>query len=195
MQQGHRQATVERGCSDPGHYLIVAQDTCFFNYTSHPAMEGPGRIQGNIRGIAMHSAMLFGETGQPPGLPDQQYRSRDGAVDYDGIESNKWLDGLNATRKQLKDCDKHIVLVQDREADGFRFIKPATTTPQPDPASDPTPANPSISVLVPLHQPGNLQLAAGAQPVRRSFARIVWPDNSRRGKRNIRSLLTGAAYK
>ena len=89
MQQGHRRATVERGCTDPGQFLIVAQDTCFFNYTSHPAMEGLGRLQGHIKGIAMHSAMLFSETGQPLGLLDQQYWSRDGNVDYNGIESDK----------------------------------------------------------------------------------------------------------
>jgi hypothetical protein len=165
MQQGHRQATFQRACADPGQFLIVAQDTCFFNYTSHPAMEGLGRIQGHIRGIVMHSAMLFCETGQPLGLLDQQYWSRQGAVDYDGIESDKWLDGLHATRKQLNGCDKHIVLVQDREADVFRFIK-AATTPSLPPDSEDAAADPRVSVLVRVHQPRNLQLSADGQILR-----------------------------
>ena len=76
------------------------------------------------------------------------------------------LDGLIATRTQLKDCDKHIVLVQDREADVFRFIKAATDKPQPDPALDEPVADPRISVLLRVHQPRNLQLAADDQIVR-----------------------------
>ena len=165
MQQGHRQASFERACADPGQFLVAAQDTCFFNYTSHPAMKGLGRIRGDILGIAMHSTMLFSERGQPLGLLDQQYWSRDGAVDYNGIESDKWLDGLHATNKQLQNCDKHIVLVQDREADVFRFIKAATSPPS-EPESDKAPAKPEVSVLIRVHEPRNLQLVSNGGIVR-----------------------------
>lgn len=166
MHKGHHQATLQRACDDPGTYLVAAQDTSFFNYSSHPAMDGLGRIQGNIKGLAMHSTMLFSEKGQPLGLLDQHYWSRQGAIDFDGIESDKWMDGLAACRTRLQGCNKHLVLVQDREADVFRFIK-AATAPLPageDKNEDGCAAQ--ISLLLRVHQPRNLQLENGGQIVR-----------------------------
>ncbi len=82
------------------------------------------------------------ELGQPLGLIDQQYWTRKGSKDFVGKESLKWSNGLKSVNKQLKELDKKVVLVQDREADIFNFFKA-----EPEEG---------IELLVRVHQPRNM---------------------------------------
>ena len=123
MLEGHLASTLARAASSSGNYLIVAQDTTYYNYSGHKQMEGLGVIQGNIRGIMQHNCLLMNELGYPLGLLDQQYWTRKGGKDFAGKESLKWTNGLKTVNKHLGTNAKKVVLVQDREADIFDFFK------------------------------------------------------------------------
>jgi hypothetical protein len=66
----HAQSTVKR--LEGRRTILVAQDTTFFNYTTHPHTTGLGPIGANRqkqRGFAMHSAMAIdADSGEPLGL-------------------------------------------------------------------------------------------------------------------------------
>ena len=48
MQEGHLSATKERIQADTGEYILVAQDTTYYNYSGQQAMAGLGNSKGNI---------------------------------------------------------------------------------------------------------------------------------------------------
>lgn len=149
MLEGHRQATLQRAMASEGEYLVAAQDTTFYNYTTHPAMTGLGTIQGDIKGIIQHNVLLMTQTEHPLGLLDQQYWSRQGEKPFAGKESQKWANGLTVVNQQLGQSAKPVVLVQDREADIFEFFQ--------------APRAPSVALLVRVHQPRHLELVSSGE--------------------------------
>ena len=144
MLEGHLASTLGRGEASSGAYLIAAQDTTYYNYSGHKQLEGLGLIQGNVKGIMQHNVLLMNELGQPLGLIDQQYWTRKGLKDFEGKESLKWVNGLEAVNTHLGKSDKKVVLVQDREADIFNFFKAKRAA--------------SVELLVRVHQPRNLEV-------------------------------------
>jgi hypothetical protein len=154
MLAGHLQATLQRAKACEDDYLIAVQDTTFYNYTTHPAMEGLGDIQPGVKGIIQHNVLLLNSTGLPLGLLDQQYWSRHAGdeVAFQGKESGKWANGLKEVNKHLGDSGKKVVVVQDREADIFSFFKHERKE--------------GIELLVRVHQPGNLQIMQSGQVVK-----------------------------
>ncbi len=149
MLEGHLESTKTRCQSSRGSYLIAAQDTCFYNYNGHQAMEGLGLIQGNTKGIIQHNVMLLNELGIPLGLIDQQYWSRASEHSFEGKESLKWTNGLEAVNKHLGGIDKRVVVVQDREADILAFFK--------------APRAENVDLLVRIHQPRNMEIVSSGE--------------------------------
>lgn len=149
MLEGHLDSTKRRCQSSEGTYLVASQDTCFYNYNSHHAMEGLGLIQGNVKGIIQHNLMLFSELGIPLGLIDQQYWSRTSEHSFEGKESLKWTNGLDAVNQHLGGIDKRVVVVQDREADIFAFFKASRAE--------------NVDLLVRIHQPRNMEIESSGE--------------------------------
>jgi len=148
MLDGHVQATVERCRSSAGERIIVAQDTTYYNYTGHQAMNGLGPIQGNIKGCLQHNVLALDEQGLALGLLDQQNWTR-GGLGHPEKESDKWFKGLSAVNKQLAGVGKAVVLVQDREADIFRFFQAPRAT--------------NVDLLVRVHQPRKVEIVTQRQ--------------------------------
>ncbi len=123
MLSSHTEQTVKRCQSSAGEYLICPQDTTYYNYHGHVAMEGLGIIQGNLKGIMQHNVLALDEHGIPQGIIYQKYWSRGVAKDFEGVESSKWEEGLSAVNKHLSDVGKTVVVVSDREADIFDYFK------------------------------------------------------------------------
>ena len=124
MQEGHVSATKERINANGGEYVLVAQDTTYYNYSGQQAMTGLGKIQGNIKGIMQHNLLALSETGIPLGLLGQEYWSRESSHPYQGEkESEKWGKGLAIVNRELGGTEKKAVLRQDREADIFAFFQ------------------------------------------------------------------------
>lgn len=144
MLEGHIANTLARAKSSPDEYLIAAQDTTYYNYTGHHKMEGLGLIQENTKGAIQHNVLLMNESGQPLGLLDQQYWTREGGKNFEGKESEKWFNGLSAVNKHLGNCGKKVVLVQDREADILDFFKAKRED--------------SVELLVRVHEPRNMEV-------------------------------------
>jgi len=123
MLSSHIEQTAKRCQSAEGKYIICPQDTTYYNYQGHGAMEGLGIIQGKIKGIIQHNVLALDAEGIPQGIIYQKYWSRDGAKDFEGIESAKWEEGLSAVNKHLVGVEKTVVVVSDREGDIFDFFK------------------------------------------------------------------------
>ena len=124
MLENHRAKTLTHIKNRSEDYIIIAQDTCVYNYTGHKKMEGIGKIQGNILGILQHNTLAFSSTGVALGIIDQQYWSRDSTINFEGKESNKWLESLSNTNDLAHHAkDKIMVMVQDREADFLEFYR------------------------------------------------------------------------
>jgi hypothetical protein len=102
-------------------------------------MEDLGVIQGNLKGIMQHNLLLMNELSQPLGLIDQQYWTRKGDKDFEGKESLKWTNGLEAINTHLRESRQKVVLVQDCEADIFNFFKAKRAS--------------LVELLVRVHQP------------------------------------------
>lgn len=150
MLAGHVQATVERCQSSAGARIIVAQDTTYYNYTGHQAMAGLELIQGNLKGCLPHNVLALDEQGVPLGILHQQNWTR-GGLGQPEKESDKWFTGLAAVNKQVAGLGKPVVLVQDREADIFRFFQ--------------APRAANVDLLVRVHQPRKVELAVPGQVV------------------------------
>ena len=58
LLEGHREATLNRARRWGGDYLIAPQDTTYYNYSGHGAMEGLGRLQGKVKGLLQHNQEL-----------------------------------------------------------------------------------------------------------------------------------------
>jgi hypothetical protein len=161
MLEGHIQATLTRCQQSAGERIIVAQDTTYYNYTGHKALSGLGSIQSNIKGCLQHNVLALDEQGLPLGLLDQQNWTRSG-LGCPAKESDKWFKGLAAVNKQLGALAKPVVLVQDREADIFSFFKAQRA--------------PNVDLLVRVHQPRKVEVAASGQVLKLQQAAEQLPE-------------------
>jgi hypothetical protein len=140
--------------------VVVAQDTTDVNYTTHKGATGLGPINGNpdSRGLLLHTALALTTEGVPVGLLSQESWARDPAAFGTATqrrrrpvaekESQKWLRGLQRVADALPD-GPHVVLVQDREADGFAFLA----------ASRPA----HLELIVRVCQPRRVEVAADSE--------------------------------
>ena len=150
MQEGHLSATKERIQADEGEYLLVAQDTTYYNYSGQQAMAGLGKIQGNIKGIMQHNLLALSETGMPLGLLGQEYWSRESRHPYQGKkESEKWCKGLAIVNRELGGTGQKVVLIQDREADIFAFFQAERA--------------PGVELLVRVHEPRKMAVVPSGE--------------------------------
>ena len=145
MQEGHLSATKERISASDGEYILVAQDTTYYNYSGQQAMEGLGKIQGQVKGIMQHNVLALSERGIPLGLLGQEYWSRESSHPYQGKkESEKWGKGLQIVNRELGGTEKTVVLMQDREADIFEFFQAERA--------------PGVELLVRVHEPRKMEV-------------------------------------
>jgi hypothetical protein len=146
MLSGHREETITRASNCKGEYVIAAQDTTYYNYTSHQQMEGMGVIQGKIKGLMQHNLMLMSQQGRPLGILAQKYWTRQGGLDLkeEEKESEKWEQTLALINQQAPQIKQKIVLVEDREADIFSFIKAEREK--------------NVELLVRVYQPRRIEL-------------------------------------
>lgn len=149
MLEGHLAATIQRAKATEGNYLLAIQDTTYYNYTTHKAMQGLGTIRGQIKGIMQHNVLLTSQLGMPLGIINQQHWSREGDLEFDGKESLKWERGLKAVNVKLAQVGKQVVVVQDREADILDFFN--------------APRAPNVDLLVRVHQPRYLSVVDSGQ--------------------------------
>ena len=90
----HQAATWERCAAES--IVLIAQDTTYFNFTSHSATTGLGSIgSGSEQGFLLHSGLALTTDGVPLGLVAQIVWARDPATK-----------GKSAQRKQLPIEDK-----------------------------------------------------------------------------------------
>ena len=132
---GHRDQTQARALTDtpPGEYVLVAQDTTAFNYSTHFATTGLGPFDSHpdSRGRLGHAALAMREAGTPLGGVSLQLWARDpetfgkkhtrqqrATADK---ESQKWLTGLQETEAAFAP-DQALVLLADREADVYDYF-------------------------------------------------------------------------
>lgn len=146
MLSGHLAQTQGRAQVSDSEYLIAAQDTTYYNYSGQTQMTGLGRIQGKVRGLMQHNVFLLDEQGQSLGLVDQQYWTREGAIDWpsDQKESQKWFNGLDAVNQYAAESSKRWVVTCDREGDIFEFFKASRA--------------PNVDLLVRVFQPRRVEV-------------------------------------
>lgn len=124
----HSRATAGR-CSDL-HTILVAQDTTFFNFTTHRKTNGLGPINGPAqRGIIVHSALAMTTDGVPLGVVHQQVFVRKEVGDRttpaksrntsNQKESRRWTETMRAAARKLDHGNKRVVVIGDRESDIF----------------------------------------------------------------------------
>ncbi len=148
MLEGHIKATLDRCESSQGDVLVVSQDTVVYNFTTHAALEGVGTLQGKLKGTLQHNVLVSDGQGLPLGLLYQHNWTRGGLNALEN-ESQKWHLGLQAVNKLLGNWAKKVVLVQDREADILEFFQAERA--------------PNVDLLVRVHQPRKLEIAALAE--------------------------------
>lgn len=144
MLAGHIASTKQRINQSEGKYILVAQDTTYYNYSGHQAMAGLGKIQGNVKGIMQHNLLAINEIGIPLGVLGQEYWSRESSQNYQGKESEKWFRGLATVNQELGETDKKVVLIQDREADIYSFFQAERAV--------------SVDLIVRVHEPRKLEI-------------------------------------
>jgi hypothetical protein len=123
-----------------GHARVFAvQDTCYLNYTAHPATQGLGLIgaeaDGQV-GLIMHSTLALTAQGVPLGLLTQAIWAREATLAGDAAtrrahrrqqpmaakESGKWLTAVQETMRLCPD-GVDMVHVGDREADIYELFQ------------------------------------------------------------------------
>lgn len=134
----HAQSTRQRLDGRP--VVLVAQDTTFFNYTTHPHMTGLGPIgakRHKQRGFAMHSAMAIdADSGEPLGLLGailwaRKERPTATTVEPDRPaktpeekESARWIKMLERVTRDIP-AGTQVVAVSDRESDTIEYLHAA----------------------------------------------------------------------
>src|SRR5437763_802210 len=128
---GHVRQTARR-CAQAAR-VIVAQDTMRLDYYTHRGCQGLGPVgkQPDSYGLFGHSALALDAAGLPLGVLHLELWARDAAAfgsrhqrrkrRVEDKESAKWLTTLTAVEKAL-DPAVAVVLVQDREAEIYRFL-------------------------------------------------------------------------
>lgn len=146
--EAHHDATAGRSL------VLVAQDTSFFNFTTHPHTAGLGPIGAHDqkqRGFALHSAMAIDpENGEPLGLlgailwsrPLPQPKAETKGPSVPGKkgpakgekkgpsapekESRRWIKMLERVAQQVP-AGTEMVAVSDRESDTIEYLHAAVT--------------------------------------------------------------------
>ena len=149
MREGHLSSTKARISQSEGEYILVAQDTTYYNYSGHQAMAGLGKIQGNVLGIMQHNLLAISEIGIPLGVLGQEYWSRESSRNYQGKESEKWFRGLETVNQELGKTAKKVVLIQDREADIYSFFQAERAA--------------SVDLIVRVHEPRKLEIVESGE--------------------------------
>jgi hypothetical protein len=144
LLESHLSSSKDRINSLEEDYILVAQDTTYYNYTGHKAMANLGKIQGNVLGIAQHNSLIISEKGTPLGVLSQEYWSRESPHAYDGVESQKWFRSLEKVNGELGGLNKGVVMLQDREADIYSFFE--------------APRCPNVDLIVRLCQLRNMEI-------------------------------------
>jgi hypothetical protein len=133
LLEPHQAATWERAASE--HIILIAQDTTYFNFTSHGATTGMGPIgSGTEQGFLLHSALALTTDGVPLGLVDQIAWARDPdtrgksarrkQLPIEEKESYRWLQIQEQIAGRVPDGTQ-TVLMGDRESDIYDlFIAP-----------------------------------------------------------------------
>ena len=111
LLSAHVASTRVQAQASDSEYLIAAQDTTYYNYSGQAQMSGLSIIQGKVRGLIQHNVLLLDANGQPLGVIDQQYWTRDGEIDWPSNqkESQKWFKGLSAVNQQAQGVNKRWV--------------------------------------------------------------------------------------
>lgn len=132
----HRRATLER--MRPERLILVAQDTTYLNFTTHPQTAGLGPI-GNNRdktiGLLAHSALALTEDGQPMGLLHVEFGARDrkqfksktrgrNRQPIEEKESYRWLKAYRSTCEAAREVGEAtmVVSIADREGDIYELF-------------------------------------------------------------------------
>jgi Transposase Tn5 dimerisation domain/Transposase DNA-binding len=127
---GHGAQTAQR-CR--AYDLILAvQDSTEFEYTSHKQTAGLGPLgHGFTRGLMGHTVLAVTPAQLPLGILHMAIWARDPAKHGQrhtrrqrptaAKESQKWIEGLQATEAMLPP-DQPVVLLADREADVFAYL-------------------------------------------------------------------------
>jgi len=149
MLDGHLSSTLHRCSLSEGDYILVHQDTTYYNYSGHHSMKDLGIIQGKVKGVIQHNALATSEIGIPLGVMYQEYWSRGSSQGYQDVESKKWSKCLQQVSHHLQSIDKRVVLIQDREADIFSFLQTERAC--------------NMDLLVRVYQPRNLELVQNGQ--------------------------------
>ncbi len=121
----HRDATWDRSSQEP--WVLIAQDTSYFNYTSHPATQGLGPIEReNDQGLMVHTALAMTAEGVPIGIAAQKIWTRDPDTfgksrqrtsrPFAEKESARWVAIAKAAASGVPDGTR-TVIIGDREAD------------------------------------------------------------------------------
>ena len=127
---GHFRTTARRCARQP--LTLVSTDSTAFNYTTHRATSGLGRIadKSRHRGVWAHHAMALTCAGQPLGVLSLRFwvrgekRTKGARRErpYAEKESFKWEASLRDVEAQLpRDCP--AVVISDREADVFEYLR------------------------------------------------------------------------
>lgn len=133
LLEPHQAATWERCAS--AQIVLIAQDTTYFNFTSHAATAGMGPIgSGTEQGFLLHSALALTTEGVPLGLVAQIAWARDPEtrgksahrkqLPIEEKESYRWLQIQQQIAARVPDGTQ-TVLMGDRESDIYDlFIAP-----------------------------------------------------------------------
>jgi len=139
----HAQSTVKR--LEGRRTVLIAQDTTFFNYTTHRHTTGLGPIGANRqkqRGFAMHSAMAIdADSGEPLGLLGAILWARKAdrpastataakqdrpAKTPEEKESARWIKMLEHVTQHVP-AGTRVVAVSDRESDTIEYLHAAVS--------------------------------------------------------------------
>ena len=128
----HRDASWARCTEEP--WVLIAQDTTYFNFTSHPQTTGLGLIESlQDIGLVVHSALAMTPQGVPLGILAQKIWARDPAehgkradrksLPIEEKESYRWLETMDQATAGGP-AGTQTVLIGDRESDIYDlFVK------------------------------------------------------------------------
>ena len=133
----HFEATWDRSGEQP--IVLIAQDTTYFNYSSHKAFQGGGPIESlNDKGILVHSALAMTPQGVPLGLVAQKIWARDPAEfrkasqrkrrAFEAKESARWLAEARKAAQGVPDGTL-AVIIGDRESDIYEVFAQSLKDP------------------------------------------------------------------
>lgn len=133
IMQAHFQQTIQMIRKTDG-IILVAQDTTDVDYTTHPATQGLGYLQGeHLFGIKIHSGLAINQNGIPLGLLTQKRWIRNIAEfgkrkmkrkekrSMEEKESNRWLTTVREVEVRIPKT-KEAVVIGDRESDLYELF-------------------------------------------------------------------------